>query len=841
MGSYGFFRDVNDVTLKPRLLQGVLSEKVLDAKRPIGRPSELVEKFKPIVDLVAVHRLLSETVPESTDPELVSIYNSTVNEWVDRILKLLASDVSDKSLAGVWLLGLTCRECSGNRFLASYVAWYTELLVLIQSSASSERVKLASCASLSDMLTRLAGFQNVKDGTVQAGKVIQPIVKLLNDDDAMAVWETAAHLLSTIINYFPSSVFRHYDSVESVIVLRMLAVNSSAKLQEKLAFCLALLPKSRGDEDLMLKRVLVSINILLDDALESPDGESKRQEVVSGLLPPGSSLPPLGEVSDKGGNRSRQMQMRIISTLVQSFCMMLSGLYPVQITLPVHTVLATIKRVLMVDGSVHPSLEPMTIPMQQEDVCAQLPMLHLYSLEILTAIVTGIDSQLLPYAADIARLLIWYLKKYTFPETRIQVYSIIRTLMVSMGAGMTLYLAEEVIRNASSDLNANDSLGRDSFKVPSLASAEPLQRCNKKRKHGNAVILLQAQQNTNNSAVEVAKDCSNLITVKIAALQALEALIRAGGALKPDGWRTKVDALVFVTSVNACRRGWVYGEKSKKSLATWTDYQLAALDALLASLIAPSRVRPPHLAQGLELFRDGSQLGGTKIAQFCSRALLSLEPLLHARALPLPDFSSPMMNHCGGLSSKPYGSIESGIPNLKAPSSDHAIGLTGNGVPDTSYDYLNDIYMEKDEDIQVPVSKSPKTQKFDKEVDIPPTNVVALTEQNVKASETAGNGDKMMIDSENEKQEDHVSRQGVTIFPAVSGSVAEMEQEKATSKDHSSSKLTDKIREATKRDVAEGKSKLKLSVDDPEYGSDWSLSTIELDQSSDSEADSASE
>lgn len=41
---------------------------------------------------------------------------------------------------------------------------------------------------------------------------------------------------------------------------------------------------------------------------------------------------------------------------------------------------------------------------------------------------------------------------------------------------------------------------------------------------------------------------------------------------------------------------------------TWTDFQIAALRALLASLLSPGRIRPSHAALALELFRRGNLL-----------------------------------------------------------------------------------------------------------------------------------------------------------------------------------------------------------------------------------------
>lgn len=79
--------------------------------------------------------------------------------------------------------------------------------------------------------------------------------------------------------------------------------------------------------------------------------------------------------------------------------------------------------------------------------------------------------------------------------------------------------------------------------------------------------------------------------------------------------------------------------------SVWRDYQIAALRALLASLLSPGRTRPPHLSQGLELFRRGSREIGTKVAECCAHAILALEVLIHPRALPLLDLQSMDNNY----------------------------------------------------------------------------------------------------------------------------------------------------------------------------------------------------
>lgn len=56
---------------------------------------------------------------------------------------------------------------------------------------------------------------------------------------------------------------------------------------------------------------------------------------------------------------------------------------------PIRPLLALVERVLMVDGSIPRSLSPFMTAMHQQSVCVELPVLHLYSLDLLAAIVDG--------------------------------------------------------------------------------------------------------------------------------------------------------------------------------------------------------------------------------------------------------------------------------------------------------------------------------------------------------------------------------------------------------------------------------------------------------------------
>ncbi|KAL9265924.1 Proline-, glutamic acid- and leucine-rich protein 1-like protein [Drosera capensis] len=661
MAAFERFSNVYDVVLKPRLLRTLLTEQVPDEddrRSSLRDPSELSS----LVSAVTVHKLLFDDELLATTNEkkkLVETWKSAIDDWVDRALKLVASDMPDKCWAGICLLGVTCSQCTATRFLQSYSVWSSELLSHIQLPGGSQMVKVTACASASDLLTRLGGFPSIKkDATSQAGKLVLPILKLLNDDNSSAVREAAASLLLTIITIFPSSVHRHYDNVEIALASKIMRSNCNPDLMKKFACCLALLPKSRGDADSwfqMLLKILLSINIQLTEVLEGLEEESKRDEAVRLLIPPGKD-PPLslgGQVVGKDGssmvvNTSRKSLVPCISSLMHCCSTMLRNPYPVQVTVPVRALTVIIRRMLLVDGSL-PRSFPYTTAMQQELVCYQLPNLHRHSLELLTAMVKGLHSQLLPHVADVARLLVEYLRRCRFSELRIKTYSIIKYLLVSKGvellhdrafiqSGMALYLSQAIVNSAVADLHCADSVASRAILKP--CSGASLHSNKKKRKF--ATTMREVQQSALDVQMEAPKECPVVLALKIAALEAVEALLSVGGSLGNDSWRSIIDDLIISVAAHACETGWARDDEDacNAPLARRADYQLSALHALLASLIAPARFRPPHLAQGFELFRKGRQAAGTKIAAFCAHALMTLELLVHPRGLPMKDFPS---------------------------------------------------------------------------------------------------------------------------------------------------------------------------------------------------------
>ncbi|XP_009795025.1 uncharacterized protein [Nicotiana sylvestris] len=648
MAASDTIENMYDVALKPRLLSSLLKEYVPDLKHQFRNPSVLSY----VVSAVKTHRLLSELAPPESDQKLIENWTSTVDSWINRVVALASSDTPDKCWAGICLLGVTCQECSRERFLASYVAWFNTLLLHLQSPADSHFVKVASCASLSDLFTRLSGLPNAKkDGILLGTKLIQPLLKLLNEDTFDA--EEAIFLLCTILDIFPSSIQRHYDGVENAVVFRLMSGKCSPSMLKKLGYCLALLPKSRGDEDswlLMMQKIMLSINIQLNDAFRGLEQETRSTEAMRLLLPPGKDPPPpLGgqslssQTSDKT-MRPEHLIISRISTLIFCCCKLLTTSYPFQVSMPVRSLIALAQRVLMVDGSSSPSMSYMTT-MKQEVIYSELPVLHSRILDLLTSTVKGLGSQLLPHVASIIRLLTNYFEASALPELRIKVYTIMKALLMSLGVGISTHLTDVIVNNALMDLDERDI---SSVSQQKLHPETMTKTSHKKRKHASTSSSLEEQPDRDVFEVEMSPNMASL-SVKIAALEALEALLSVGGSWRPESWRANVDHLLLDVTRNACKGGWANDDRGElvpgSPTTTWGDYQIAALRALLASLISPGRTRPQHLSQGLALFRRGTQQIGTKVSECCVHALLALEVLIHPRALPLLDPQSTDNNY----------------------------------------------------------------------------------------------------------------------------------------------------------------------------------------------------
>uniref|UniRef100_A0A804PEW4 Pre-rRNA-processing protein RIX1 N-terminal domain-containing protein n=1 Tax=Zea mays TaxID=4577 RepID=A0A804PEW4_MAIZE len=533
------------------------------------------------------------------------------------------------------------------------------ILCLWEQSSSFQLVIVISCTSMSDLFVRLAKFSNLKkEGSSFAGRVVEPVLRLLNQNGLVA--DEAIDLLRTVIKLYPSSVNRHYNKVESAIAAKIM---SNVKPSEKFARTLALLPSVRVSEDswsLMIRRILIVVNNLLNDAFIGLEEEKKGHDIMLLLVPPGTDpLPTLGDEVMPGGNVHIMKKFRVftvptISALTLCCSVMLTSYYPVNV--PIHALIALMRRVLLVDGSLHNKLFPSTTSLHQELICFDLPSLHSTFLDLLNATIKGMRSQLLPHGASIIRLITEYFKIAKLPTLRTKTYSILQLLLTSMGVGTSLHLLEATVRNAVADLNDDGEINMTMINTNSsqLTNESSSKVYSKKRKQepqmqnstisGSEKVAISPRKRKGSSipitSKGVAPESTGDVTlstphsVKIAALETLEVLLN-GGSLRMDRWRSEVDMLLINVARSACGMGGSYEQKpSTFGEPNISDFQLASLKGLLASFLS-SHARPPYLANGIELFRKGKLEIGTKVAEFCSHALLALDVLVHPRALSL--------------------------------------------------------------------------------------------------------------------------------------------------------------------------------------------------------------
>ncbi|XP_020394002.1 proline-, glutamic acid- and leucine-rich protein 1 isoform X2 [Zea mays] len=661
-GGGGFLGDVNDPWLKPRLLRAVVTGRL---PQP-GAAAELSPtEVASILEVVRTHGLLTEDLPGRgalVNPKLAEAWRAAVDAWVERVVALVESDSTYSCWLGTCFLGVTFQECRNDRFAESHSIWFEKILSNLQQSSSFQLVIVISCTSMSDLFVRLAKFSNLKkEGSSFAGRVVEPVLRLLNQNGLVA--DEAIDLLRTVIKLYPSSVNRHYNKVESAIAAKIM---SNVKPSEKFARTLALLPSVRVSEDswsLMIRRILIVFYHFRLIFTHSTVTEKKGHDIMLLLVPPGTDpLPTLGDEVMPGGNVHIMKKFRVftvptISALTLCCSVMLTSYYPVQVNVPIHALIALMRRVLLVDGSLHNKLFPSTTSLHQELICFDLPSLHSTFLDLLNATIKGMRSQLLPHGASIIRLITEYFKIAKLPTLRTKTYSILQLLLTSMGVGTSLHLLEATVRNAVADLNDDGEINMTMINTNSsqLTNESSSKVYSKKRKQepqmqnstisGSEKVAISPRKRKGSSipitSKGVAPESTGDVTlstphsVKIAALETLEVLLNVGGSLRMDRWRSEVDMLLINVARSACGMGGSYEQKpSTFGEPNISDFQLASLKGLLASFLS-SHARPPYLANGIELFRKGKLEIGTKVAEFCSHALLALDVLVHPRALSL--------------------------------------------------------------------------------------------------------------------------------------------------------------------------------------------------------------
>jgi hypothetical protein len=242
----------------------------------------------------------------------------------------------------------------------------------------------------------LATFPNLKDEAISsAQKVVNPLLQLLDEDDPVA--EKAVDLLGLLIKLFPSSVYRHFNKIESSITTKIVSGQCHLQHLKKLASTLALLPSVRVSQNttsLIIQNLLIVVNNMLNETFVGLEEEHTDHELKMLLTPPGSKLvPPLGGQTTCGDKhiystkKFHSYAATTISALVHCCSVMLTSSYPVQvINIPVRALVTLTRKVLLIDGSF---LLQSNTTLCQELICSEIPTLHSTFLDLLASTIKG--------------------------------------------------------------------------------------------------------------------------------------------------------------------------------------------------------------------------------------------------------------------------------------------------------------------------------------------------------------------------------------------------------------------------------------------------------------------
>ncbi|KAH6558773.1 hypothetical protein KP509_1Z046200 [Ceratopteris richardii] len=643
---------MHDVRLKVRLLSLVMANHLPDDRQPPKSPSEL----SIAVSVIRRHHLLSEDSGVIFDAQ-----KAAVDAWVDRMNLLLSSTMTEKCWAGVCLIGVTCQECAPQRFLDLYTSWFQKLVIHLKPT-DPLFVRGAAFASITDLLVRLGSLGNKREGTSLSAKLVQPVLQLLSEESSKSIWNDGIDMLCTVLNYFPAALKQQSPQVETLLVGKLTEIDMSSTVSQvvqKFARCLAMVPKAHGDAatwNSLIRRLLLSVNFYLDDAFKGMEDGTLAKKISSSLMPRGQEqtwflggMPITTNSMAEGSKRFWQLLVPRVSLLLQCCRYLLTNSFPAQVPVPLTAMLALITRILNVDGSPYGSASVLGIPtstVHQVSLCCELPALHSCALDLLYSAVCGIRSQLLPRAAEIVRVITEYFRHCSLPNLRIKLYHICKHLLISMGVGMASELATALLDNLLADLKMVSS-GSATYPITSPNAMSWGQGVppwshsvisRKRKEPGSMQMEMHAPLETSADM----SDSVRFLAVQVAALEATEALLIVGGSLRSDHWRAEVDSIVanvaMIASTGSFSPSLVLEDMScREEFLSFSpgSFQLAAYKALLASLLSPCMHRPPYLSQALTIFRKGRQEAvGSDISEFCARALLSLEPLIHPRSLP---------------------------------------------------------------------------------------------------------------------------------------------------------------------------------------------------------------
>jgi len=553
---------------------------------------------------------------------------------------------SDADAAAYEALAHVGRSCSARAFVERFgrvVLVLGERVKAAEEGEASAETR-AACEALRETLTRAGGLVDVpgvrKEASTAISTASSGLLRMLSQSsvDGFALATTCARA-------HPGPLRPHLRALEEACG-KTVSACADADARRAAIRCLAALPRITGDAGSWsehARRVMYAAHSAMNDAFEgAEDGELKRQ--LEATLAPQSEPVPKPIVAGKWSLGAIEAVVAMMECLEE----MLTSRYACPVNVPCSAATTLVSRALACDGtaiSAVPGLPPS--PVAPELILA-LPRIHRAALGVLRALLESARTSALPQGGRVARALEGVLRIGAPTPSDVENGEPIRHCMyVRADAHDTVAVAAYALGGAfaSGELASavaayviQDSKPCGTGKCALAQKSDKSKAGSKKRKKGGAWGNATAEGLNDLTTAAVLDDMSGpaagsaaLVALRLqaSALRAIAALCTTGGAMLLPGIRTRIDAAVAQAVTQCCDLSspWIETDASR------ADRREAALDALIASVLAPRPFRSPNLPLAVAVFSKGSHEQQT--SRKCLQASLALNALLHPAAPPL--------------------------------------------------------------------------------------------------------------------------------------------------------------------------------------------------------------
>ncbi|XP_039067074.1 uncharacterized protein LOC120212980 [Hibiscus syriacus] len=428
--------------------------------------------------------LMNDQIPDETDPSPQHCDLQRVVNAIRTLGLLSESKISEDWAVAFdsWLDRVLSLESSPRESLFDSVTVAKSLDRNMFTRGDLSRMQLRSAARMISSLVRktrreypgmsspigsifylLGKYSEIKkDVTVHAGKLVQPVLDhLLDNEFSEVVMEGALAVLCIVIDFLPASFLPHYEKAEAVIVSKIVSGQCSSNMM-KLKFTSMM---SFNAWNKVIISALKAFDVFADD---------KRNEIMSirhFLAPERAAYLEARKVQAYAAMHNPHTDA-LLQHNANEFLFSSGDSSGSSI---INSCKESANGEWLFSRTSSKSMEIM----QEGYGFIELPALQPCGLDLLSAIIKRTSSQLLPHAGYIIRLLKDCLKQCALTMLRTKLYFIIRTLLISIGIGAALQIAEELTISAVFDLDSSWYLNRQK----SATVEAPMQPADRKRKH----------------------------------------------------------------------------------------------------------------------------------------------------------------------------------------------------------------------------------------------------------------------------------------------------------------------------------------------------------------------